>query len=216
MTSADVARTAARTAPRPARRALGPALAVALALAVLALAALPARVGLYRAVAGGAEGSPLGGVVGPAAEQGLLVLVATAGVLALVTWRRARERFWTLAAGGVGAILAYGSSEAVKVLVGEPRPCHVIDVATVLACPPAGDWSWPSNHAVIAGAIAAACVLAVPRAAALAVPVALVVAACRVAAGVHYVHDVAAGLALGVLAVVAVVGATWGVRRRVP
>jgi undecaprenyl-diphosphatase len=215
MTSTTTSRTPATSAHAPARvhRAPVRALAVALALAAVALATVPARVDLYRAAAGGAEGSPLAGLVGLVAEQGLLVLVATAGALALATWARARARFWTLAAGGAGAALAYGASEAVKVLVGEPRPCDVVDVATVLACPPAGDWSWPSNHAVIAGAIAAACVLAVPRAAVVAVPAALAVAASRVGAGVHYVHDVAAGLALGVLVVAAVVAV---VRRRAP
>jgi undecaprenyl-diphosphatase len=213
MTSRPTSRTAP-AAHLPLPPVLGPALAVILTLFAVALAALPARTDLYRSVAGGVEGSPVGGVVGLVAEQGLLVLVATAGVLALGTWRRHRQRFATLAAGGVGVVLAYGASEAVKVLVGEARPCRVVDVATVLACPPAGDWSWPSNHAVIAGAIAAACVLAVPRSAVLVAPVALAVAGSRVGAGVHYVHDVASGLALGVLVVVAVVATAVVAARR--
>uniref|UniRef100_UPI002456CD97 phosphatase PAP2 family protein n=1 Tax=Nocardia farcinica TaxID=37329 RepID=UPI002456CD97 len=69
----------------------------------------------------------------------------------------------------------------------------------------AGDWSWPSNHAVLAAAFATACVLAAPRVAWFAVPVALAVAAARVGAGVHYVHDVLSGLALGVVVVALVV-----------
>jgi undecaprenyl-diphosphatase len=215
MTSTDASpiRGAAARAALPRRPALGPALAVVLALAAVALATLPARADLYRSVAAGVEGSPLAGLVGLVAEHGLLVLVATAGVLAVATWRRDRSRFGVLAAGGVGVVLAYGASEAVKVLVGQARPCRVVEVATVLACPPAGDWSWPSNHSVIAGAIAAACVLAVRRAAAVAVPVALAVAGSRVGAGVHYVHDVASGLALGVLVVAVVVATAVGRRR---
>ncbi|WP_280194112.1 phosphatase PAP2 family protein [Nocardia farcinica] len=71
--------------------------------------------------------------------------------------------------------------------------------------PAAGDWSWPSNHAVLAAAFATACVLAAPRVAWFAVPVALAVAAARVGAGVHYVHDVLSGLALGVVVVALVV-----------
>lgn len=213
MTGHRTTRTAPARPPLPARRVLGPALAVVLALAAVAVAALPARTGLYRGVAGGVEASPFAGLVGLVAELGLLVLVATAGVLALGTWRRDRSRSGILAAGGVGAVLAYGASEAVKVLAGQVRPCRVVDVATVLACPPAGDWSWPSNHAVIAGAVAAACVLAAPRSAVLVVPAALAVAASRVGAGVHYVHDVASGLALGVLVVAVVVAAVVGAPR---
>ncbi len=215
MTRPRLPRTAsAAQSPLPSWPVLGPALAVVLALAAVTLAALPARADLYRSVAGGAERSPLAGLVGLVAEHGLLVLVATAGVLAVATWRRDRPRFGVLAAGGAGVVLAYGTSEAVKLLVGEARPCRVVDVATVLACPAVGDWSWPSNHAVVAGAIATACALAVRRAAVVAVPTALAVAGSRVGAGVHYVHDVAAGLALGVLVVAVVVATAVAVLRR--
>src|SRR5699024_10837516 len=78
---------------------------------------------------------------------------------------------------------------------------------TVLSCPGSGDWSWPSNHAVLAAAFATACILVVPRLAWFAVPLALAIAASRVAAGVHFVHDVLSGLALGALVVAAVVAA---------
>src|SRR5699024_7025653 len=118
----------------------------------------------------------------------------------------------------LGVITAYGLSEAVKLLVEEPRPCSVVDTAaehsgsvddaaTVLSCPGSGDWSWPSNHAVLAAAFATACILVVPRLAWFALPLALAIAASRVAAGVHYVHDVLSGLALGALVVAAVVAA---------
>src|SRR5699024_1773760 len=83
----------------------------------------------------------------------------------------------------------------------------VVDTATVLSCPGSGDWSWPSNHAVLAAAFATACILVVPRLAWFALPLALAIAASRVAAGVHYVHDVLSGLALGALVVAAVVAA---------
>src|SRR5699024_12293976 len=89
----------------------------------------------------------------------------------------------------------------------EPRPCSVVDTATVLSCPGSGDWSWPSNHAVLAAAFATACILVVPRLAWFALPLALAIAASPVAAGVHYVPDVPSGLALGALVVAAVVAA---------
>jgi undecaprenyl-diphosphatase len=170
-----------------------------LALGVLALLTWPAREALFENVAGGAAASSLAGFAGLVADKGLLVLLAVTAGLALVTWLRDRPGFGLLAAAGVGTVAAYATSEIVKLLVTEERPCRVVDVATVLACPAPGDWSWPSNHATIAGALAVACLLVVPRLWPVVVPVALAVACARVAAGVHYVHDVASGLALGVV-----------------
>ncbi|WDZ91018.1 phosphatase PAP2 family protein [Nocardiopsis sp. HUAS JQ3] len=180
-------------------------LIVTAVLALLALTAYPGRERVFTAVAGSAERSELAPLVGTVAELGLLALVATAGVLAAWCWFRSRRRFWPLAFAGLGVIAAYVLSEGVKLLVAQPRPCDVVDIATVLTCPGAGDWSWPSNHSVLAAAFAAACVLTVRRIAWLTVPLALVIATSRVAAGVHYAHDVLSGLAFGLLVVTVVV-----------
>ncbi|MBF6360215.1 phosphatase PAP2 family protein [Nocardia farcinica] len=174
-------------------------------LALLAVAAFPVREALYLRIAGTAESSAAAPLVGLTARAGLLVLVATAGMLAVRSWRRDRPALVTLTAAGVGVVGAYLLSEIVKLLVTEERPCRAGGLPTVLDCPAAGDWSWPSNHAVLAAAFATACVLAAPRVAWFAVPVALAVAAARVGAGVHYVHDVLSGLALGVVVVALVV-----------
>src|SRR5699024_12275124 len=96
---------------------------------------------LVTSVAVLADGTVLASVVVSVAEFGLLALVATAVVLALWCWLRERRRFWLLALAGLGVITAYGLSEAVKLLVEEPRPCSVVDTATVLSCPGSGDWS---------------------------------------------------------------------------
>jgi undecaprenyl-diphosphatase len=170
-----------------------------LALSVLALLTWPERQGLFESVAGRAAASPLADVAGLVADKGLLLLVALTAGLALFTWFRDRPRFGLLVAAGPGTVVAYGTSEVVKLLVTEERPCRVVDVATVLVCPAPGDWSWPSNHSTIAGALAVACLLVAPRLWPAVVPLALAVAGARVAAGVHYVHDVLSGLALGVL-----------------
>ncbi len=173
-------------------------------LALLALAAFVFRENLYRPIVGTTEASPIATLAGLVAESGLLVLIATAGILAAWSWLRARHTFWILVLAGVGVVAAYLASEGVKLLVAQERPCQALDVQTVLACPGAGDWSWPSNHSVIAAAFATACIVAVPRTARFVVPVAVTIAFSRVAAGVHYVHDVLSGLALGVLVVVLV------------
>ncbi|MGI5187899.1 phosphatase PAP2 family protein [Promicromonospora sp. CA-289599] len=191
-------RPAGSVQSRTPRATLPTVLTAFLGLSALSLAAWPARAGLFESIAGGTTGSPLAGLAGLVAEKGLLVLVAVVACLALFTWLRDRPGFGLLAAAGAGTVTAYATSEAVKVLVTEERPCRVIDVATVLACPAPGDWSWPSNHSTIAGALAVACLLVVPRLWPVVVPLALAVAGARVAAGVHYVHDIASGLALGV------------------
>ncbi len=137
------------------------------------------------------------------AEVGLVALVAvTAVVAATVLWRR-RDQLVLLLSAGVGSVVAYGSSEAIKLLVTESRPCRSLPVQTVSACPAVGDWSWPSNHATIAAALATSCVLVLPRLWKVVVPLVLLVGAARVAAGVHYVHDVTSGFVLGVTVTVA-------------
>jgi membrane-associated phospholipid phosphatase len=203
MTTTRHSPAASRTA-RPVRspvpRAVLPAVLTAfLVLCALALLAWPARESLFESVAGGATDSPWAGLAGLVADKGLLVLVATAACLAMFTWLRDRPRFGLLAAAGVGTVAAYATSEVVKLMVTEERPCRVVDVATVLPCPAPGDWSWPSNHSTIAGALAVTCLLVAPRLWPLVVPLALAVAGARVAAGVHYVHDVVSGLAVGVV-----------------
>ena len=171
-------------------------------LALLALAALPVRETLYLTVVRAGGSSFLAPLVGLMADKGLLLLVATTAGVTVLTWVRDRAAFWTLVVAGVGTVAAYLVSEGIKLVVSEQRPCRVLEIDTVLACPPPGDWSWPSNHSVLAAAFATACVVALPRIRALVLPLAMVIAGSRVAAGVHYVHDVLSGLALGVLIVV--------------
>lgn len=174
-------------------------LTAVLVLCGVALVTWPARAPLFASIAGGTVDGRWAGLAGLVADKGLLVLVLIAAVLVPFTWLRDRPRFWLFAAAGFGTVGAYGTSEVVKLLATEERPCRVVDVATVLACPVPGDWSWPSNHSTIAGALAVAVLLVAPRLWPVVAPLALVIAGARVAAGVHYVHDVASGLALGIL-----------------
>ncbi|MEV6237947.1 phosphatase PAP2 family protein [Lentzea sp. NPDC051838] len=103
---------------------------------------------------------------------------------------------------GAGVAVAYAVSEVVKLLVQEERPCRT--AASLAECPPPGDWSFPSNHSVIAGASAMA-IWALHRTLGWVAGIcAIAAAASRVIVGVHYVHDVAAGLLLGALI-------SWGI-----
>jgi undecaprenyl-diphosphatase len=124
-------------------------------------------------------------------------MVGTVVVIAVWSWLRDREAFWRFVCAGLGVVGAYLTSEVIKLLVSQPRPCRVLDVTTVLGCPEVGDWSWPSNHSVIAAAFATACVIAAPRLMWFVAPMAGLIAFSRVAAGVHHLHDVISGLALG-------------------
>jgi membrane-associated phospholipid phosphatase len=156
---------------------------------------------LYSDITGHAQTAP--GWVQVAArlwtEAGLLLF----GVLFLAAWWRARGGDPRALAVAVLAPLAtsagYVVSESLKTVFDEERPCRTIPDAAgpLLTCPPTGDWSFPSNHASIAGAAAVALVLAWPRIAALVVPMALLMAYSRVFVGVHYPHDVMVGLVLG-------------------
>lgn len=183
-------------------RAAGVVPTVVVVLAVVAVLFV-VRDAAYRATASGAAALPsvVGGVFEVVGELGLVVL---AGVAVALTWRaraRALERLSVAVAAAAGVVVAYGLSELVKGMVREERPCRTLSVSTVSACPPSGDWSWPSNHATIAGALATAAVVLAPLWWRLVVPLALAVGASRVLTGAHYWHDVVAGLAVGVVVV---------------
>ncbi|ONK12397.1 phosphatase PAP2 family protein [Streptomyces sp. MP131-18] len=156
---------------------------------------------LYRTVTDGVADVPhWAAFLGEAAtEAGLVVL----GLLLLWTGRRGLRRTDPrLVAGvlltGAATVAAYGLSESLKLVVDQERPCRAVPGADALAaCPPPGDWSFPSNHATLAVALATGLVWLWPRAAAAVVTAGAATAALRVVIGVHYPHDVLAGAALG-------------------
>ncbi|MGW6600987.1 phosphatase PAP2 family protein [Streptomyces sp. NPDC055036] len=132
-------------------------------------------------------------------EAGLLLF----GALFIAVWWCARPAGPRAVAVAVLAPLAtavaYVCSELTKSALTEERPCRAVAGAgaSLIPCPPVGDWSFPSNHATIAGAAAITLVLARPVLACLTVPMALLMAFSRVFVGVHYPHDVAVGLVFG-------------------
>jgi membrane-associated phospholipid phosphatase len=154
----------------------------------------------YRAMVAATDGAPGWlGWLGTALP--VLGLLGLAGLLAWAGWRRRRDALLV----GVGAVLAYLASEAIKLVVDEERPCRVFrELTTWAACPPGDDWSFPSNHATVAGALAAGVALLAPRLGPVAVVAAIAVAGMRVVIGVHYPHDAVAGLLLGSAVTVAV------------
>ncbi|MDL5203017.1 phosphatase PAP2 family protein [Streptomyces sp. ALI-76-A] len=164
---------------------------------------------LYRDITAIAQDTPawLQQAAETGTEAGILFFVA----LFAAIWWRARHHTSQAYARAVLAPLAtavaYVCSEALKSGFTEERPCRAVIDATpsLVTCPPHGDWSFPSNHATIAGASAVALVLVRRALLWLTAPLALLLAFSRVFVGVHYPHDVAAGLALGAVCAVVVI-----------
>ncbi|MGW2177602.1 phosphatase PAP2 family protein [Streptomyces sp. NPDC001732] len=129
--------------------------------------------------------------------------LALFALLMLVCWWRSRSadpaRTAMALCAPLAVVAAFLANDLVKSLFHEQRPCRTLHVVTVEACPPLGDWSFPSNHAAVAAAAAVALWLTDRRIGAIAVPAAVLMAASRVWIGVHYPHDVLIGLVSGAL-----------------
>lgn len=143
----------------------------------------------------------------PSWLDGLIAAWSTYGLglfalLMVAAWWRARAaadpaRTATALAAPLVVVAAYLADTGIKSVFREQRPCQTLHTLTLEACPPPGDWSFPSNHAAIAAAAATALWLTDRQLAAIAVPAALLMALSRVWVGAHYPHDVVLGLAVG-------------------
>lgn len=174
---------------------------------------------LYRDITDAAHDTPLWvqHTVEIGTEAGILLFAA---LCAAAWWRARREttRVFAIAAlAPLATAVAYVCSEVLKSGFAEERPCRAVAGAapSIADCPPPGDWSFPSNHATIAGAAAVALALVRRAVIRLTAPLALLMAFSRVFVGVHYPHDVAAGLALGAVVAFAVVRLCTGPATRV-
>ncbi|MFJ9842329.1 phosphatase PAP2 family protein [Kitasatospora sp. NPDC101155] len=103
-------------------------------------------------------------------------------------------------ASPVIVVVAFGVNSVLKSMVDELRPCAQIRGSVPLeTCPAATDWSFPSNHSVIAFAAAISLWFVSRRLGAVATVFAALMAASRVWVGVHYPHDVAVGALVGIV-----------------
>jgi undecaprenyl-diphosphatase len=129
----------------------------------------------------------------------LFAVLLLAGIL---TSRSGGTR--TLAAAGwacVGTLLAVAVNQPVGHLFAEARP-YATHPGLLRLADPTRDFSFPSDHAVMAGAVTAGLLLVSRRLGLVAAAAALVMAFSRVYIAAHYPWDVVAGLGLGAAVVV--------------
>jgi undecaprenyl-diphosphatase len=100
-----------------------------------------------------------------------------------------------------GALLALGVNQVLARTFAEPRPYAVLPHSLVLVSR-STDPSFPSDHAVMAGAVAAGIMVANRRLGIATAGLALLMAATRVYVGAHFPLDVVAGLVVGALVAV--------------
>ncbi|MFC4147258.1 phosphatase PAP2 family protein [Micromonospora mangrovi] len=120
-------------------------------------------------------------------------------VLLLAGWWLARLRGSGLPAAvwaPVGMLLAVAVNQPIVSVVHEPRPYTTLPGILVLADRSA-DPSFPSDHATMAGAVAAGLLLVSWRLGLLATAAAAVMGFARIYIGAHYPLDVLAGFAVG-------------------
>ncbi|WP_370114028.1 phosphatase PAP2 family protein [Streptacidiphilus sp. MAP12-33] len=173
--------------------------------------------GLYTWFTRQAQSAPhwLDDVVSFYATMGL----AFFALLMVAGWWQARQArsaaaMATALAVPVAVVLAYVVNDLLKSVFTEVRPCQAIaHTVTLQPCPGVGDWSFPSNHATIAAASAAALWVLDRRLGIVASVLALFMAFARVWVGAHYPHDVVVGLVVGVAVAVPV---TLAARRFAP
>ena len=138
-----------------------------------------------------------GFLAGYALWGGPLLLAA----LLVLAWWRARDcgpaAVATVVLTGIGAAIALlACQDLLSELIARARPCATLPrLQVLLTCSP--DYSMPSDHAAIAGAIAAGLWLVHRRSALAATASGLLLAFSRVYAGVHYPGDVLVGMLLG-------------------
>lgn len=133
-------------------------------------------------------------------------------LILLAVWQARHAAHVKLAAAlwaGIATLLAVAVNQPIVYLVAEPRPYQTHPGILVLVAR-SSDWSFPSDHSVMAGACAVGLLIASRRLGVMAAAAALLMAAARVYVGAHYPVDVLVGLLLGAV----VAGAGWLMLRR--
>jgi membrane-associated phospholipid phosphatase len=127
--------------------------------------------------------------------------VALFALLLIIGWWLARRRRSARVTGAAlwaaaGTLLAVGVAQPINHAVAEGRPWESLPHALILAGH-SHDFSFPSDHAVMAGAVTAGLFLYHRRLAIISLLAGLLICFARVYIGAHYPQDVAAGFLIG-------------------
>ena len=136
-----------------------------------------------------------------------IVFAAILAVLFLLARQDARTGARAAVAAGASSAAALAAGQAISRLVQRPRP-YVDHPALHVFASRSPDFSFPSDHATAAFAIAVAILLRSRPWGAAALVLAVALAVGRVVVGVHYPTDVLAGAALGTAAALVL----WAIR----
>lgn len=131
-----------------------------------------------------------------------VVLFAGAVLAACWHWRRSPRLLAASVWTGLGTLLAEGVNQPLGHAFGVARP-YVIHPDALVLVSRSSDFSFPSDHAVMAGGVAAGLMIVSRRWGLVAAGAAVLMAATRVYVGAHYPADVAAGLLVGAIVTVA-------------
>ena len=125
-----------------------------------------------------------------------IVLFAVLLLIAYVDGRQHADITAVAASVWAAALIALGVGQIIGGLVGRARPYETMANVHLLV-DKTTDFSFPSDHATVAGAVAVGLLFANRRWGIIASTLAILMAFTRVYVGAHYPSDVLAGLTLG-------------------